>query len=131
MDFSHFQLPHCSHAGCSCGPLQQERKCCGEREGRGSSQLQAGAVSLCCDPRLGSKACEEHSWHLTQHPPLSIQSFIRASVWYLVQQGMARAKKNFMDAKKKIKKKKKSWVLSVLEHFFSSCGFLAPRLYMC
>ena len=60
MDFSHFQLPHCRHVGCSSGPLQQERKCCGEREGRGSSQLQTGAVNLCCDPREGSKACKQH-----------------------------------------------------------------------
>lgn len=51
MDFSHFQLPHCNCAGCSDGPLQQKRKCSGEREGRGSSQT--SAVSLCSDPTEG------------------------------------------------------------------------------
>lgn len=53
MDFKHFQLPHSNCAGCSDGPLQQKRKCSGEREGRGSSQLQTSAMSLCCEPREG------------------------------------------------------------------------------
>lgn len=32
------------------------------------------AADWCCDPRESSKACEEYSWHLTQHPRLSFIS---------------------------------------------------------
>lgn len=72
MDSSHFQLSYCSHVGCSGGPLQQERRCCGEKAGRGPPQLHTGAVSQLCDPRESNKACEQCCWHPVWHPALYI-----------------------------------------------------------
>lgn len=90
------------------------------------------AADWCCDPRESSKACEEYSWHLMQHPRLS---FISPSYIYIVLHqsicvvpgttgyGSCLTELHWC--------KKIFWVLRVLEHFSSSCGFLAPRLCMC
>lgn len=99
IDFKLFQLAHCNCAGCSDNPLQRKIKCSGDREGRGSSQLQISAISLCCDPREGKGLCQEHSWHLIWHPTLSAWSCVRASTAY---QHAAHAKKNFTEEEKNL-----------------------------